>query len=92
MIATFFNGVDFLVHGPFKHLVNSIIVTKLDTYTLTDHLINKSKTGGQLDTSYQLDWNEFRNCIITTSNYGYKKIPTKVYKNLNVSELNIDTF
>jgi len=40
---TFFNGVDFLVHVPFKHLVNSIIVTKLDTYTLTDHLINKSK-------------------------------------------------
>lgn len=40
---TFFNGVDFLVHVPYKHLVNSIIVTKLDTYTLTDHLINKSK-------------------------------------------------
>ena len=52
----------------------------------------KSKTGGQLDTTYQLDWNEYRNCIITTSNYGYKKIPTKVFKNLNLSELNIDTF
>lgn len=52
----------------------------------------KAKTGGQLDTTYQLDWNEFKNCIITTSNYGYKKIPTKVHKNLNVSELNIDTF
>lgn len=52
----------------------------------------KSKTGGQLDNSYQLDWDEFRNCIITTSNYGYKKIPTKVYKNLNLSDLDIDTF
>ena len=52
----------------------------------------KAKTGGQLDTTYQLDWNEFKNCIITTSNYGYKKIPTKVYKNLNLSDLNIDTF
>jgi len=40
---TFFNGVDFLVHIPFKHLTNSIIVTNVDTYTLTDHLINKSK-------------------------------------------------
>mgnify|MGYP007089739925 CR=1 FL=1 len=40
---TFFNGVDFMIHVPHKHLVNSIIVTKLDTYTLTDHLINKSK-------------------------------------------------
>ena len=52
----------------------------------------KAKTGGQLDTTYQLDWNEFKNCIITTSNYGYKKIPTKVHKNLNASELNINTF
>ncbi len=52
----------------------------------------KAKTGGQLDTSYQLDWDEFRNCIITTSNYGYKKIPTKVHKNLNASQLNINTF
>ncbi len=40
---TFFNGVDFMVHIPFKHLVNSIITTKLDMYTLTDHLVNKSK-------------------------------------------------
>ena len=40
---TFFNGVDFMVHVPFKHLVNSIITTKLDMYTLTDHLVNKSK-------------------------------------------------
>jgi hypothetical protein len=40
---TFFNGVDFLVHIPFKHLTNSIIVTNVDTYTLADHLINKSK-------------------------------------------------
>lgn len=40
---TFFNGVDFMVHIPHKHLVNSIITTKLDFYSLTDHLINKSK-------------------------------------------------
>ena len=40
---TFFNGSDFLIHVPYKHLVNSIIVTKLDNYSLTDHLLNKSK-------------------------------------------------
>jgi len=40
---TFFNGVDFLVHVPYKHLVNSIIVTSIDNYTLAEHLINKSK-------------------------------------------------
>jgi hypothetical protein len=44
----------------------------------------KSKTGGQIDNSFIIDWEEFRNCILTTSNYGYKKIPTKVYKTLNL--------
>ncbi len=45
----------------------------------------KSKTGGVLDNSYMLDWEEYRNCILTTSNYGYKKIPTKVFNNIKVS-------
>lgn len=40
---TFFDGVSFMVHIPFKHLVSSIITTKLDMYSMTDHLINKSK-------------------------------------------------
>lgn len=40
---TFFNGTDFFVHVPFKHLVESIITTNVDNYTLAEHLINKSK-------------------------------------------------
>jgi hypothetical protein len=44
----------------------------------------KSKTGGQIDNTFIIDWEEFRNCILTTSNYGYKKIPTKVFKTLNL--------
>ena len=40
---TFFNGTDFFVHIPYKHLVESIITTNVDTYTLAEHLINKSK-------------------------------------------------
>lgn len=47
----------------------------------------KSKTGGQLDNSYMIDWEEFRNCILTTSNTGYKKIPTKVFKSFNTQNL-----
>ncbi len=47
----------------------------------------KSKTGGMLDNSYMIDWEEFRNCILTTSNIGYKKIPTKVFKSFNVENL-----
>jgi hypothetical protein len=40
---TFFNGTDFFVHIPHKHLVESIITTSVDNYTLAEHLINKSK-------------------------------------------------
>lgn len=47
----------------------------------------KSKTGGMLDNSFQIDWEEFRNCILTTSNIGYKKIPTKVFKSFNTENL-----
>ena len=46
----------------------------------------KSKTGGQVDNSYMIDWEEFRNCILTTSNVGYKKIPTKVFKSFNTEQ------
>lgn len=40
---TFFNGNDFFVHIPYKHLVNSIINTFVEDYSLTDHIILKSK-------------------------------------------------
>jgi len=45
---TFFNGTDFLVHVPSKYLVESIITTNVDTYTLAEHLINKSKMEAEL--------------------------------------------
>jgi hypothetical protein len=40
---TFFNGEDFLVNIPNKILKSSIITTTLDSYTLADHLLVKSK-------------------------------------------------
>lgn len=40
---TFFNGVDFLVHVPYKHLVDSIILTNTPQYSAADVLIGKSK-------------------------------------------------
>jgi hypothetical protein len=47
----------------------------------------KSKTGGMLDNEYMIDWDEYKNCILTTSNSGYKKIPTKVFKSFNTDNL-----
>jgi hypothetical protein len=40
---TFFNGVDFFVHIPYRFLVDSIIITKIEYTTLTGQLMNKSK-------------------------------------------------
>jgi len=38
---TFFNGSDFLIHVPFKYLVDSIIVTSVNDYDLADHMRSK---------------------------------------------------
>ena len=40
---TFFNGVDFFIHVPYRFLVDSIITTKIEFLTLTDQLLAKSK-------------------------------------------------
>lgn len=40
---TFFDGVGFMFHIPNKHLIECIIITKMEPYTLTDHLMTKSK-------------------------------------------------
>ena len=38
---TFFNGSDFLVHVPYKHLAESIINTGKTEYTSSDHVKSK---------------------------------------------------
>lgn len=38
---TFFNGSDFLIHVPFKYLVESVIVTSTFDMTLADHMRSK---------------------------------------------------
>ena len=41
---TFFNGVDFFIHIPYRFLVDSIITTKTEFVTLTEQFMNtKSK-------------------------------------------------
>lgn len=39
----FFNGVDFLTHIPYKHLVDCVIITNTEDYTLSEHFMKKSK-------------------------------------------------
>lgn len=65
-----------------------LVHRKKDTNTIyTINALNevvKSKTGGQIDSSFIIDWTEFKNCILTTNQYGYKKINTVVYKTIKL--------
>jgi hypothetical protein len=44
---TFFNGNEFLIHVPHSYLINSIITTKVDNYSMAEHLVKKSKLEAQ---------------------------------------------
>lgn len=39
---SFFNGQNFLVHIPYKHLVECVIIAKLEPTSLTDVMVKKS--------------------------------------------------
>lgn len=38
---SFFNGLNFFIHIPHKHLKNSIIITKIETPDMVDHFKSK---------------------------------------------------
>lgn len=40
----------------------------------------KSLNGGTLDTSYIIDWNDYKNCILLTHSGDLRKLDTKIYK------------
>jgi hypothetical protein len=40
---TLFNGKDYFLHIPYRILVDSVITTSTDEYTLTEHMLQKSK-------------------------------------------------
>jgi hypothetical protein len=46
--------------------------------------IVKSKTGGQQDNKFIIEWSEFKNSILTTNSDGYKCTPTKLYDTFKI--------
>ena len=65
--------------------VNTILVhRKKDTNTLyTINALNdliKKLNGGVVDTSYRVNWQHYKNCILLTQNGDLKQLNTKVYK------------
>jgi hypothetical protein len=72
---------------PNKQLSNTILVHRkkqsntLYTINALNQLI-KEENGGVLDTSFSLDWDKFRNCIILTGLQGIRKIPTRIFEKI----------
>ena len=70
-------------------LENTILVhRKKETNTLyTINALNtliKELNGGVLDTSYRVNWSDYRNCILLTKGPELKRVNTKLY---NIIEL-----
>lgn len=66
-------------------LDNTILVhRKKDTNTLyTINALNtliKDLNGGVLDTSYKVDWTNYRNCILLTKGPELKRVNTKLFR------------
>ena len=65
--------------------VNTILVhRKKETNTLyTINALNdliKKLNGGVVDTSYRVNWQHYKNCILLTQNGDLKQLNTKVFK------------
>lgn len=80
-------NVDFGNVGAF--LENTILVhRKKESNTLyTINALNtliKELNGGVLDTTYKINWTDFRNCILLTKGPDLKRINTKLYKILEI--------
>ena len=77
-------NVDFGNVGQF--LENTILVhRKKESNTLyTINALNtliKELNGGQLDTSYRVNWPDYRNCILLTKGPELKRVNTKLFTN-----------
>ena len=50
----------------------------------------RSKNGGVLDKSFQVDWGEFQNSLLLTNDSGLNIIKTKIHKIININDWEID--
>ena len=76
-------NVDFGNVGAFME--NTILVhRKKDSNTLyTINALNtliKELNGGELDTSYRVNWSDYRNCVLLTKGPELKRVNTKLFK------------
>ena len=48
------------------------------------------KTGGMLDDKYEVNWEEYRNCILLTNVEGVRKITTRVFDVIEIEGAQIN--
>lgn len=82
-------NVDFGNVGNF--LDNTILVhRKKESNTLyTINALNtliKELNGGTLDTSYRINWSDYRNCVLLTKGPELKRVNTKLYKIIEIGQ------
>ena len=79
------NGVDY-------NAVKGTISLHRKKYSNTLYTINalndliRELNGGKLDKSFPINWDNYRNCLLLTSETGVNKINTKIHKIVKVSE------
>lgn len=72
---------------PNIQLANTILVHRkkqsntLYTINALNQLI-KEENGGVLDTSFSLNWEKFKNCIILTGLQGIRQVPTRIFEKI----------
>jgi hypothetical protein len=85
-----------VVEGPHpeSELKTILVHRKKQTNTLyTINALNQlvmEKTGGMLDDKYEVDWEEYRNCILLTNAEGVKKITTRVFDVIEIEGVQIN--
>jgi len=74
-----------------EFLVSNTILVHRKKQTNTLYTINalneliKSLNNGYLDKSYQVNWNDYRNCILLIQTDGFNRVDTKVKTIINLS-------
>ena len=69
---------------PESELKTILVHRKKQTNTLyTINALNQlvmEKTGGMLDDKYEVDWEEYRNCILLTNGNDLRRLDTAIHK------------
>ena len=77
------SAVDFNILGSTISLHRKRHTNTLYTINALNTLI-KSVNGNELDPTFQVDWNEYQNCLLTTNAEELRRINTNIHKVVHI--------